>query len=76
MQQAIRKLHDVTILTIAHRLSTIMDYDKVMVLQAGKLVEYDTPMVLLSKDTGYLRALVNDSDDREELERLANQGRQ
>ena len=29
-----------TLITIAHRLRTIMDYDKILVLKEGKLVEY------------------------------------
>jgi ABC-type multidrug transport system fused ATPase/permease subunit len=74
VQQAIRSQHGVTILTVAHRLSTIMDYDKVIVLGAGKLLEYDTPANLLKNSEGYFRALVNDSSDKAELERLANGG--
>ena len=48
IQEVIRqKFKDSTVLTIAHRLSTIMDYDKVLVLDAGRVVEFDKPEVLI-----------------------------
>jgi ATP-binding cassette subfamily C (CFTR/MRP) protein 4 len=34
---------DATILSVAHRLDTIMDYDKVLVLGEGKVLEYGSP---------------------------------
>ncbi|KAF7440791.1 hypothetical protein PC9H_001139 [Pleurotus ostreatus] len=62
---------DVTLITIAHRLQTIMDADKIMVLDAGKLVEFGTPADLLSDAKGKLRALVDESGDREKLMEMA-----
>ncbi|KAI5122638.1 hypothetical protein M0805_008723 [Coniferiporia weirii] len=62
---------DMTLITIAHRLQTIMDYDKIMVLDAGQVVEFDSPKKLLEKEKGFLRALVDESDDREILHKLA-----
>ena len=42
IQEVIRdKFKDSTVLTIAHRLNTIMDYDKVLVLDRGQVVEFD-----------------------------------
>jgi len=39
---------DSTILTIAHRLRTVVDYNRVMLLDEGRIVEFDTPARLLS----------------------------
>lgn len=47
-----------TVITIAHRLNTILDYDKVLVLDAGKIVEYDTVAALLAKEKGLFKSMV------------------
>ncbi|KAF9015463.1 ATP-binding cassette transporter [Cyathus striatus] len=62
---------DVTIITIAHRLHTIMDSDKIIVLDAGRIVEYDSPKQLLQRNDGKLRALVEESGDKETLYAMA-----
>ncbi|KZT69185.1 hypothetical protein DAEQUDRAFT_727082 [Daedalea quercina L-15889] len=62
---------DITLLTIAHRLQTIMDSDKIMVLDAGHIVEYGAPSELLRNENGLLRSLVNESADKERLLALA-----
>ncbi|PCH33304.1 hypothetical protein WOLCODRAFT_135046 [Wolfiporia cocos MD-104 SS10] len=63
--------NDVTLLTIAHRLQTIMDADKIMVLDAGRIVEFGAPRDLLKNEKGKLRALVDESGDREALYAMA-----
>nr|QUF59450.1 ATP-binding cassette transporter Abcc1-6 [Brachionus angularis] len=49
IQQTIRtEFKDCTVLTIAHRLNTILDSNRIMVLDKGKIVEFDSPTTLLS----------------------------
>lgn len=50
---------DQTVLCIAHRLETIMDSDKILVLDAGEVVEFDSPDALLAKPNGIFQSLVN-----------------
>ncbi|KAK5646954.1 hypothetical protein RI129_005418 [Pyrocoelia pectoralis] len=59
IQRTIRKKFECcTVLTIAHRLETVMDSDKVLVINAGKVVEFDKPSVLLNNINGYFYKMV------------------
>lgn len=50
-----------TVLTIAHRLNTILDSDRVLVLDAGKIAEFDSPKALLSNDSSIFYSLAKDA---------------
>eukprot|EP01155_Anaeramoeba_flamelloides_P009729 Anaeramoba_flamelloidesa198_170.p1 GENE.a198_170~~a198_170.p1 ORF type:complete len:1439 (+),score=398.63 a198_170:113-4429(+) len=59
IQKTIRKqFKDCTMITIAHRLNTIMDSDRIIGLEKGELVEFDTPKNLLQNQEGLLTAMV------------------
>lgn len=48
-----------TIIAVAHRLNTVMDFDKIAVLEQGRLVEFDAPGKLIKKEGGIFKALWN-----------------
>ena len=60
IQETIRsKFEDSTVITIAHRLNTIIDYDRILVMDKGQLVEYDPPYELLGREDGAFAELVH-----------------
>ena len=64
IQETIRKeFSEQTVLTIAHRLDTIIDYDRIFVMDSGKLVESGTPNQLLSDSSSSFYALASKSKD-------------
>jgi ABC-type multidrug transport system fused ATPase/permease subunit len=65
IQDTIRELKGNTILTIAHRLKTIIDYDKVVVMEKGEVVEYDSPWELINKKDGKFREMCQAAGDGE-----------
>ena len=54
----INVLKDATVITVAHRLDTIMSTcDRVVAMDSGEVVEFDTIPALLSRPTGLFKAL-------------------
>ncbi|KAF8750785.1 ABC protein [Rhizoctonia solani] len=52
---------DRTILCIAHRLRTIINYDRVVVMDQGQIVEVGAPLHLFSNDSGIFRSMCDQS---------------
>ena len=46
-----------TLLCIAHRLKTIINYDRIVVMEQGNIVEVDTPTRLYEKEDGIFRGM-------------------
>lgn len=58
MQEVIRsEFADHTIVMIAHRLSTLVDFDRVIVLDSGRLVESGNPSELLKDQSSIFSKL-------------------
>lgn len=71
IQETIRELENSTIITIAHRLQTIADYDKVLVLDKGEIVEYGHPWELMKMKEGSFKSMCDMSGDWDVLEKQA-----
>jgi ABC-type multidrug transport system fused ATPase/permease subunit len=72
IQNTIREeFSETTILTIAHRLRSIVDYDKILVMDAGKAVEYDHPHTLLSNHNSIFYSMCANSGELEALLSIA-----
>lgn len=57
----INEFSDCTILCIAHRLKTILNYDKILVLDKGELVEFDKPLKLFNNEKSLFRQMCDKS---------------
>ena len=72
IQETLRKRFvDCTVLTIAHRINTIIDSDRIMVMDAGELVEFDSPKALLENTSSIFYMLVQETGFPEKLRAAA-----
>lgn len=62
-RQALNTVHaafsESTIITVAHRLKTLQDYDLIVVLDAGSIVEMGKPADLMSTEDGWFKQLMS-----------------
>ncbi|CAG8779941.1 19684_t:CDS:2, partial [Racocetra persica] len=74
IQTTIREeFKDSTVITIAHRLRTVADYDRILVMDAGQVVEFDAPYLLMQKPDGIFRKMCERSGEFAELMEIAKQ---
>lgn len=74
IQQTIRQeFSNSTILTIAHRLRSIIDYDKILVMDAGEVVEFDHPYKLISDKSTTFYSMCVDSGELDVLTQIAKE---
>lgn len=74
IQETIRsEFKERTILTIAHRLNTIMDSDRIVVLDQGRVAEFDSPSALLSDPNSMFYSLCKRGGFLEQAEALENE---
>nr|XP_023846068.1 multidrug resistance-associated protein 5 [Salvelinus alpinus] len=65
IQETIREsFSSCTTLIIAHRLNTVMSCNRVMVLDQGQILEFDTPAALLADDNSRFRAMIEASNGK------------
>lgn len=57
IQKVIRQDFHCTTITIAHRIQTLMDYDRVIVLEEGRVAEVGNPQELVKQPTSTFRSL-------------------
>ena len=62
IQKAINEiLKTSTVITIAHRIKTIINYDRIITLDKGNIVDFDNPQKLLQKKSGLFYELYTKS---------------
>ncbi|KAI7897860.1 uncharacterized protein BX663DRAFT_276584 [Cokeromyces recurvatus] len=72
IQETIRKeFVDSTLLCIAHRIRTVIDYDRILVLDQGRVMEFDTPYTLMTREGSIFKQMCERSGEYQELLQLA-----
>ncbi|KAF9362482.1 hypothetical protein BGX34_006059 [Mortierella sp. NVP85] len=62
-----------TIITIAHRIRTIADFDRVLVMNAGEVAEFDKPLTLMKQEDSIFRSMCERSSEFDALLAIAEE---
>ena len=54
-------LNNCTVITVAHRIKTIINYDKILVLNNGEILEFDSPKNLIANEKSLFYQLYSKS---------------
>ncbi|KAG0023260.1 hypothetical protein BGZ81_008188 [Podila clonocystis] len=68
-----QEMSESTILTIAHRIRTIADFDRVLVMNAGEVAEFDKPLTLMQKEGSIFRSMCERSSEFDALLAIAEE---
>ncbi|KAI9318473.1 P-loop containing nucleoside triphosphate hydrolase protein [Dichotomocladium elegans] len=72
IQQTIRKeFNRSSLLCIAHRIRTVVDYDRILVLDQGRVKEFDTPYNLITRKGGIFNEMCERSGEYSDLLQVA-----
>jgi ABC-type multidrug transport system ATPase subunit len=67
MQDIIRtEFRTSTVVAIAHRLEGLLDYNRIVWLDKGRIVEVDTPQALMGRDSHFRRMLDRSNEGKHE----------
>ncbi|KAG0309742.1 hypothetical protein BGZ98_008878 [Dissophora globulifera] len=74
IQTTIREeMAESTIITIAHRIRTIADFDRVLVMNAGEIAEFDKPYTLMRQEDSLFRSMCERSSEYDALLAIAEE---
>lgn len=65
---------ETTLVVVAHRLSTVVDFDRILVLDAGQVAEFGSPQELLGRNNGMFREMIEQDSERELLKGIIGGG--
>ncbi|KAF9308632.1 hypothetical protein BG003_010806, partial [Podila horticola] len=68
-----QEMSESTIITIAHRIRTIADFDRVLVMSAGEVAEFDKPLTLMRREDSLFRSMCKRSSEFDTLIAIAEE---